>query len=178
MKRMFSGTAKAFWRSNNGAILLLLLLIIPVLWWLWCITLDGTDAKYAAIMTKMALNRAVKAAAAAIDTELLAQGSVMIDPVASRSGFDRVFTANLGLREDYSPTGNSFLRQAPEILSYYTCPGPCPYRYSITAANGTEVAYTFSDPGVCALVRISIKHNFSGKVQDIFVFAVAEVLDD
>jgi len=167
-----------FLQNNNGVLLMYLLLLFPMFWWLWSITLDGTDAKYVSARAKTALNRAVKAAVLAIDKEKLACGSIFIDNSNSRANFDRVLTLNLGLREDYAPAGASPLQDAPEILNYYVCQGPCPYTYNYLLGDIKNIAYTFEDPGVFALIRVRYKHKFTGKIQDIYVYAAAEVVSD
>ncbi len=169
---------KKFWQNNNGILLIFLLLLIPLFWWLWSITLDGTDAKYVSARAKTALNRAVKAAVLAVDKEMLAQGSIVIDSNTARANFDRVFTVNLGLREDYTPAVASPIQEAPEILDYYVCQRPYPYTYNFWLEGVKNITYTFNDPGVFALIKVRYKHNFTGKMQEIYIYAAAEVISD
>lgn len=139
--------------------------------------MDGTDAKYAAVVTKRALNRAVKAASMQIDEDVLATGVIQIDEAASRVCFDSLLRANLFLNPDNTPTARSLITEAPEVLEFYVCQGPFPYFHAYDMAGAiSNIKYTFFDPGVMAVIRVKYKYNFIGNnTQDIYVYSVAEI---
>lgn len=162
-----------FIKSNRGVMLITLLLLIPMFWLLWSLTLDGTDAKYAAVETKTAVSRAVKAAVLAVDKEILATGKIRIDETNARKNFNRLLRLNLALNSKNKPQDNSPLIEAPEILDYYVCQGPTlPYTYNSPIEG---ISYTFRDPGVLAVIKAKFKYNFMGRVQEIYAYSAAEV---
>lgn len=161
----------AFTRRQYGYLLLALLFLIPMFWLLWSLTLDGTNAKYTAGATKRALNRAVKAAVLAVDKEALATGELRLNAAEARSNFERMLGLNLGLNADFTPSEQSPLLEAPEILDYYLYQGPdFPYTYHTLM----DITYTFHDPGVLALVKVRQKYGFTGQIQEIYAYAAAE----
>jgi len=163
---------KSFIKDNRGVMLIVLLLTIPFIWLLLGITLDGTNARYAATSTKTALNRAVKAAVLALDEDRLAQGNTVLDPAWARSNFNDVLKINLKLNPDFTPTGQSPILEAPEILDFYVCQGPgFPHNYNSVLG----ISYTFYDPGVLAVVKVIHKYTFTGREQEIYVYSAAEV---
>lgn len=164
---------KRFIGNTRGIMLIILLLLIPMYWLLWSLTLDGTDAKYAAIETKTAVSRAVKAAVLAVDKEVLATGKIRIDETAAQKNFDRLLRLNLALKSDNTPQDNSPIIEAPEILDYYVCQGPTfPYTYNFPKEG---ISYTFREPGVMAVIKVKYKYNFTGIVQEIYAYSAAEV---
>lgn len=160
-----------FFKGNKGALLVLMLMIIPMLWLLWSITIDGTDATHAAVRTKMALNRAVKGAVLALDEEQLAHGFLQFNEYQARENFNYLMQLNLNLNTDFTPRAESPLFEAPEILDFFIYQGPVfPYtHYSVK-----DIAHVFRDPGIMAVVRVKYKYNFAGKEQEIFACSAAE----
>lgn len=151
---------KAFIQDTRGALLLTLLLLIPLFWLLLSLTLDAANSRHIAVKTKMALNRGVKAAVLALDEEELASGQARLHPIQSRNNLEDIYYLNLG--------------QMPDILDFYICQGPVfPYEYN----SALGISYTFQDPGVLAVVRVRHHHIFTGREQEIYVYAAAEVLD-
>lgn len=158
-------------QRNRGTMLLLMLMVMPLLWLLWSLTLDGTEARHTAFKTKTALNRAVKAAALALDKELLAAGEVGFEETQARNNFNRVFQLNLNLNPDFSPRIDSPLSEPPELLDYYVCKGS-EFPFAYESVRG--IVHIFKEPGILAVVRVKHKNTFAGQEQEIFVYAAAE----
>lgn len=160
-----------YFTRNKAALLLLILIILPMLWWLWSITLDGTDAKHTASRTKTALNRAVKGAVLALDEEQLANGVLQFNEYQARSNFNHLLQLNLSLNPDSTPRYDSPLSEAPEIVDFLIYQGPdFPYIYS--SVWGIE--HVFRDPGILAVILVKYKYNFTGTEQEIYAYSAAE----
>lgn len=163
---------KKFQQDNSGVILIALLLFIPFIWLMLGLTLDSTNARYSAIYTKTALNRAVKAAVLALDEEQLALGKTMLDTIRARNSFNEMMRINLKLNPDFTPTVQSPILESPEILDFYICQGP---GFPQTYNSVLGIVCTFQDPGVIAVVKIKHKYTFTGNEQEIYVYSSAEV---
>lgn len=172
--RMFS----LFYKNDKGFLLLTCMFLLIIFWYCWSLSLDATDAKYAATTSKRALNRAVKAASMQVDQELLAQGIIAIDEEVSRSIFENLLRINLFLNADNTPSAASPIAETPEIINYYVYQGPdFPYTSTYYVADGINpVQHTFNDPGVLAIIKIRYKYNFIGsRMQDIYIYSAAEI---
>ncbi|MCR4442780.1 MAG: hypothetical protein QHH10_10935 [Peptococcaceae bacterium] len=153
--------------------LLSLLMLIPLFWLLWCLTLDGANARYTSARVKMSLNRAVKGAVAAVNMDALAGGVVEIDEASARAVFDSLLRDNLNLNLDFSPAQDSPLLAAPSVLVFYVCQGP-DYPYVFNTVMG--LSYTFNNPGVLAVIRARCRHRFMGGFeQEIYAYSAAEI---
>ena len=165
---------KKYYKNESGAFLLALLILLPLIWLLWSIAMDVPENNFAAVTSKRAVNRAVKAAVLPMDEAALAAGLYHIEPIQSRSNFDQVLKSNLNLNADFTPQETSPLSEAPEILDYFIYQGPTfPYTYYYTD-DSINFSYVFNDPGVSAVVRVKSKQIFAGKEQDIFLYSAAE----
>lgn len=170
MKRLL----KKFLSDISGVLLLTILLFIPLFWFLLSMTLDNSNAQYSAKTVKTALNRAVKAAALALDEEQLSFGYTRLDPIKARNNFNEMLKINLKLNADYTPTQQSSITKAPEILDFYICQGPTfPFNYNSVLG----ISFTFHDPGVMAVIKVKHKYVFIGKEQEIFAYSAAEIKD-
>lgn len=170
MKRLL----KNFLSDISGVLLLAILLFVPLFWLLLGLTLDTGNARYSATTAKTALNRAVKAAALALDEEKLSFGYTRLDPIKARNNFDEMMKLNLKLNADYTPSAQSPVTKAPEVLDFYICQGPVfPYVYNTVLG----ITFTFHDPGVIAVIRVNHKYVFAGREQEIFVYSTAEIKD-
>lgn len=170
MKRVLN----TFLKDNSGVMLIALLLIIPLFWLTLGLTLDGTNARHAATNTKTALNRAVKAAVLALDADELALGNTRLDPATARNNFDNILKTNLKLNPDFTPTAQSPILEAPEVLDFHICQGPVfPYTYNSVLG----ISFTFQDPGVIAVIKVKHKYTFTGKEQEIYAYSTAEAIE-
>lgn len=167
MKKLF----KNFFWTNKATLLILILIVLPMLWWLWSLTLDGTDAKYTASKTKTALNRAVKGAVLALDEELLANEILQFDEDQARKNFSQLLQLNLNLNQDFTPRDNSPLLEAPEIVDFFVYQGPG-FPQSYCSARG--IKHIFNNPGILVVVKVKHKYNFAGREQEIYAYSVAE----
>lgn len=157
---------------QKGMMLLTLLLLLPMLWWLWILTMDGTNTDYAANLAKTSLNRAVKGAVLAVDGDRLAEGRVAIDSVTAYDNFILLLRNNLFLDDELKPSLNSPLWERPEKLDFFVCnEGEYPFTYRSLLG----ISFTFHDPGVFALYKFKHKAYFSGRIHEIYVSAAAEV---
>lgn len=162
---------RLFVKEQKGIILLTILILIPLLWLLWSITMDGSDGRFIGKKLKTALNRSVKGAVLAVDSESLAHGQIRIDETVSRSYFNHLLRLNLSLNSDLTPRSSSPLLEPPEILEYHVYQGPVfPFTYHTVLG----VTHIFNDPGVLAVVKARFKNNFSGTIQEIYAYAAAE----
>lgn len=169
---------KRFLFDKKGFMLISMMFLLIVFWYCWSLTMDGTDAKYAANTAKRALNRAVKAATLQVDKEQLATGVLLIDEEDSRLVFDEIIRRNLFLNPDNTPSSNSPLATAPQVLEYFVYQGPgFPYTHTYTIGGSfAPIQYTFQDPGVMAVIKIQYRFNFIGNnTEDIYVYSVAEI---
>lgn len=111
---------------------------------------------------KEGLNRAVKAAALAIqEDEQLAEGIFKIDPVGAEVNFKQILAENIGLNEitlEPLPTG-SLVIEKPEIIEFVVDNTTPATYYSPTLAN----SFTFKYPSVLAVIRVKVKGVFSSR---------------
>lgn len=170
MKRLL----KDFLSDLSGVLLFSVLLIIPLFWFLLGMTLDAENARYSAITAKTALNRAVKAAALALDEEQLSFGHTRLDPIKARNNFNEMMKLNLKLNADYTPSIQSSVTKAPEILDFYICQG---HLFPYTYYSVLGITFTFQDPGVIAVIRVNHKYAFTGREHEILAYSAAEIKD-
>ncbi len=111
---------------------------------------------------KEGLNRAVKAAALAIqEDEQLAEGIFTIDPVRAEVNFKQILSKNIGLNEitlEPLSTG-SLITEKPEIKEFIV-QNITPATYYSPALKNT---FTFEHPTVLAVIRVKVKGVFSSK---------------
>jgi len=123
---------------------------------------------------KEGLNRAVKAAALAInEDEQLAEGIFTIDPVQAEANFKQILAENIGLNEitlEPLPTG-SLVTEKPEIKEFVVENITPAIYYSPALEN----AFTFEHPSVLAVIRLKVKGVFSSRVITMYKLSSSQL---
>ena len=119
---------------------------------------------------KESLNRAVKAAALAInENEQLAEGIFTIDPARAEMNFKKILSANIGLNQvTLEPllTG-SLVAEKPEIIEFIV-ENLTPATYYSPAL---ENSFTFENPSVIAVIQVKVKGVFSSRTFTLYKFS-------
>ena len=111
---------------------------------------------------KEGLNRAVKAAALAIqEDEQLAEGIFTINPAGAEVNFKQILAKNIGLNEvTLEPLpGGSLVTEKPEIKEFIVGNSVPATYYSLAMKN----TFVFEHPTVLAVIRVKVKGVFSSQ---------------
>lgn len=123
---------------------------------------------------KEGLNRAVKAAALAIqEDEQLAEGIFTIDPAGAEVNFKQILSKNIGLNEitlEPLSTG-SLVTERPEIKEFIV-ENSVPATYYSPALKNT---FAFEHPSVLAVIRVKVKGVFSSKAFTLYKLSSSQL---
>ncbi len=123
---------------------------------------------------KESLNRAVKAAALAInEDEQLAEGIFTIDPAGAEVNFKQILSKNIGLNEitlEPLPTG-SLLAEKPEIKEFIVQNTTPTTYYSPTL----KIFFTFEHPAVLAVIQVRVKGVFSSQTFTMYKLSSSQL---
>ncbi len=123
---------------------------------------------------KEGLNRAVKAAALAIqEDEQLAEGIFTIDPAGAEVNFKQILSKNIGLNEitlEPLSTG-SMVTERPEIKEFIVENSVPATYYSPALKN----AFTFEHPVVLAVIRVKVKGVFSSRIFTLYKLSSSQL---
>lgn len=123
---------------------------------------------------KESLNRAVKAAALAInEDEQLAEGIFTIDSDQAEVNFKQILSKNIGLNEitlEPLPTG-SLLTEKPEIKEFIV-QNITPTTYYSPALKNT---IAFQHPSVLAVIRVKVKGVFSSRTFTLYKLSSSQL---
>ncbi len=123
---------------------------------------------------KEGLNRAVKAAALAIqEDEQLAEGIFTIDPAGAVVNFKQILSKNIGLNEitlEPLSTG-SLVTEKPEIKEFIVENSVPATYYSPALKN----AFTFEHPSVLAVIRVKVKGVFSSRAFTLYKLSSSQL---
>ncbi len=123
---------------------------------------------------KEGLNRAVKAAALAIqEDEQLAEGIFTIDPAGAVVNFKQILSKNIGLNEitlEPLSTG-SLVTERPEIKEFIVENSVPATYYSPALKN----AFTFEHPAVLAVIRVKVKGVFSSRTFTLYKLSSSQL---
>lgn len=123
---------------------------------------------------KEGLNRAVKAAALAIqEDEQLAEGIFTINPAGAEVNFKQILSKNIGLNEitlEPLSTG-SLVTERPEIKEFIVENSVPATYYSLALKN----TFTFEHPSVLAVIRVKVKGVFSSKAFTLYKLSSSQL---
>ncbi len=123
---------------------------------------------------KESLNRAVKAAALAInEDEQLAEGIFRINSDQAEVNFKQILSKNIGLNEitlEPLPTG-SLLAEKPEIKEFIV-QNTTPTTYYSPALENT---FTFEHPSVLAVIQVRVKGVFSSRTFTLYKLSSSQL---
>ena len=126
-------------------------------------------------LIKEGLNRAVKAAALAIqEDEQLAEGVFTIDPLRAEINFKQILAVNIGLNEitlEPLSTG-SMVTEKPEIREFIVHNITPTTYYSSVLAN----YFTLEYPSVLAVVRVKVKGVFSSRTFTLYKMSSSQLM--
>lgn len=123
---------------------------------------------------KEGLNRAVKAAALAInENEQLAEGIFMIDPIRAEVNFKQILAENIGLNEiTLEPLpGGSLVTEKPEIKELIIENSTPTAYYSPTLKN----SFTLEHPSALAVIQVKVKGLYSSKVFTLYKLSSSQL---
>lgn len=123
---------------------------------------------------KEALNRAVKAAALAInENEQLAEGIFTIDPARAEVNFKQILAENIGLNEvtlEPLPTG-SLVTEKPDIKEFIIENSAPTAYYSPILKN----SFTLEHPSALAVIQVKVKGLYSSKVFTLYKLSSSQL---
>nr|WP_312579565.1 hypothetical protein [Sedimentibacter sp.] len=123
---------------------------------------------------KESLNRAVKAAALAINSnEQLAEGFFSIDPSGAEINFKQILAENIGLNEiTLEPlTTGSLVTEKPEIKEFIVQNTTPTTYYSLVLKNYFDFKY----PSVLAVIQVKIKGVFASQTFTLFKLSSSQL---
>lgn len=125
-------------------------------------------------MVKEGLNRAVKAAALAIqEDEQLAEGIFTIDPVRAEVNFRQILAENIGLNEvtlEPLSTG-SLVTEKPEIREFIIENSTPATYYSSILKN----SFAFEHPSVLAVIQVKVKGVYSSRLFTLYKLSSSQL---
>lgn len=148
--------------NEKGSINIWFVIIIFIFLGLAVLVIDFGSLYMNNKAVKESLNRAVKAAALAInENEQLAEGIFTIDSVRAEINFKQILAANIGLNEvTLEPIqGGSLVTEKPD-LTEFIIENSTPATYYSPALRNT---FTFEHPSVMAVIQVKIKGVFSSR---------------
>jgi len=123
---------------------------------------------------KEGLNRAVKAAALAIqEDEQLAEGIFTIDPAKAEVNFKQILAENIGLNEftlEPLPTG-SLVTEKPEIKEFVVENSTPITYYSPVLKN----SFDFKQPSVLAVIQVKVKGVYSSRIYILYKLSSSQL---
>jgi len=123
---------------------------------------------------KEGLNRAVKAAALAInENEQLAEGAFTIDPNRAEINFKQILAENIGLNEvTLEPLLiGSLVTEKPEIREFIV-ENSIPATYYSPVLKNT---FFFEHPSVLAVIRVKVKGVFSSRIITLYKLSSSQL---
>lgn len=160
--------------NEKGSINILFVIIIFVFLGLALLVMDFGSLYTNNKSIKEGLNRAVKAAALAIqEDEQLAEGIFTIDPNRAEVNFKQILAENIGLNEvTLEPLpGGSLVTEKPDIIEFVVENATPATYYSPTLKN----SFTYEHPTVLAVIQVKVKGVFSSRIITIYKLSSSQL---
>lgn len=158
---------KNYIHNEKGSLSIWFIIIVFVFLGIAVLVMDFGSLYMNNKTVKESLNRAVKAAALAInENEHLAEGIFTIDPARAEVNFKQILAENIELNEvtlDPLPTG-SLVTEKPEIKEFVV-ENSTPTTYFSPALASS---FTFEYPSVLAVIRVKVKGVFSSRTFTLY----------
>lgn len=160
--------------NNKGSISIWFVVIVFIFLGIAVLVMDLGSLYINNKTVKESLNRAVKAAALAInEDEQLAEGIFTINLARAEVNFKQILAENIGLNEvsfDPLPSG-SLVTEKPEILELVIeNTTPATY-YSPTL----KTSFTFEHPSVLVVIRVKVKGVFSSRTFTMYKLSSSQL---